>query len=946
MPIGTEGPDSLNGTGGPDLLQGFGGDDGLLGLAGNDTLQGDDGNDTFQGASGNDRLDGGNGNDRFDEGPWDFGNDLTLGGAGDDTFLGANGRDTLNGGAGNDLFIIEYQKTDVVLATAGAGQDEFRFGHMASLLQPSPGAAQYVVTDFSVADDRIDLDGLLVKSSEVGAYEGGNPFGTGGVLRWLFDAATGDSRLQSDVDGAGSSRTWQTVITLRDVDWHDLTAANFVGGVNPGGGSVSGQNLSGTSNPDSIAGGFFNDTISGGEGDDTLLGSSGDDVIDGGGGNDLIVGGPGKDTLAGGAGDDTFDVSSANQGAVATGGTGRDVYVVATTPFDSSRNYKVTDFDTGPEGDLIDVDELINQSASPHSSDDYHFEGGNPFDPEAPFLKFVQSGAHLVLQWDRDGPDGTDHAWRNVLTLLNTQKSEITASHIVHGLPLDGSAPDGLAATGTESAETLEGGYGDDTLEALGGGDYVIAYLGDDSINAGGGDDTIDGGLGNDTMHGGDGDDRFGPSGVDMQYAAKMLGDDEIHGGAGQDFLDDNYGDNLLDGGDGDDFLSAHAGDFGATTLVGGAGRDNILLFGDAINSGFRMADFAAGAGGDLFEVDVLLGKSIGLDEGNPFSLGYLKFVAVGTDTLLRWDRDGAAGTQYTLKTQLRLVGIAPGEITSDNFVGQHVIGTSGNDDLFAGLGNDTVEAFAGNDTLDGSLGADTLEGGAGDDLYFVDHVDDECVETSNLAGALLLPGEPGSGPALAGVAGITDTVIAAVNYSLASFEFVENLTLTGSARQATGNVLANVIKGNSRANTLTGGDGNDRLDGSSGNDTLDGGGHNDRLVGGTGNDVLIWGAGDRFDGGAGTDTLKITTGNVDLPDGLIKNVEIIDLRGGESSTLTITKADVLAISPIDMLRVLGDAGDAIDTSGFTASGGPVNGFQTYRSGTATLLVHTDINVS
>jgi len=186
--------------------------------------------------------------------------------------------------------------------------------------------------------------------------------------------------------------------------------------------------------------------------------------------------------------------------------------------------------------------------------------------------------------------------------------------------------------------------------------------------------------------------------------------------------------------------------------------------------------------------------------------------------------------------------------------------------------------------------------------------------------------------------------VQAAVDFALANF--VENLTLTGSARNGTSNAFANVMKGNSRANTLTGGDGNDRLDGSSGNDTLDGGGHNDRLIGGTGNDTLVWSEGvDTLDGGSGTDTVKITIGNVDLPGDRIRNVEIIDLRGGDVSTLTLTRADVLAISPTDVLRVLGDGGDAIDTSNFTASGAPVDGFRTYRSGTATLLVETDVGL-
>jgi Ca2+-binding RTX toxin-like protein len=350
------------------------------------------------------------------------------------------------------------------------------------------------------------------------------------------------------------------------------------------------------------------------------------------------------------------------------------------------------------------------------------------------------------------------------------------------------------------------------------------------------------------------------------------------------------------------------------------------------------MEDFEAGPGGDLLEVDTLLGKSIGPD-GNPFTLGYLKLVASGEDTLIRWDRDGSAGTKFTLKTQLRLLGLSPGEITSDNFVGQLVIGTEGRDDLIGGIGNDTVQGLGGNDTLNGSLGADTLEGGIGNDLYFVDNAGDQVIEEDNV-GALVL----GGGRAGLAAGSITDSVRAAVDYALTNY--VENLTLTGAALNGTGNELANVIKGNTRNNTLLGGDGNDRLDGSSGKDTLDGGGDDDRLTGGTGDDTLVWSSGnDTFDGGGGTDALRITAGNVDLPGGArIVNVEIVDLSGGESSTLTVTKSDVLAMSPTDILKVVGDSGDVVDVSGLVRNGS-LNGFMRYTGGGATLLIEPELTV-
>jgi hypothetical protein len=214
-------------------------------------------------------------------------------------------------------------------------------------------------------------------------------------------------------------------------------------------------------------------------------------------------------------------------------------------------------------------------------------------------------------------------------------------------------------------------------------------------------------------------------------------------------------------------------------------------------------------------------------------------------------------------------------------------------------------------------------------------------IETSNsaAAGALLLPGDSG-GPVLA-VAGVIDTVISAVNYSIATLQFVENLTLANSAARATGNALANKLVGN---------DGNDTLNGGGGNDTLDGKAASDRLIGGTGNDTLVWGVGDTVDGGSGSDTLKHMTGDLDLTalaNTQIRNVETINMTGGGNNALTLDMQDVLDISSTtDTLRVLGNTGDVVNALGFVAQGAASSGFRTYTNGAATLLVDTDVTVS
>ncbi len=100
---------------------------------------------------------------------------------------------------------------------------------------------------------------------------------------------------------------------------------------------------------------------------------------------------------------------------------------------------------------------------------------------------------------------------------------------------------------GTESAETINAGLGND---------FVYAAGGDDTIFGGSGHDTLLGGDGNDTIDGGDG--------VDW-----------LLGGAGNDQLFGSLGNDRLDGGEGNDVLN---GGRGADVMTGGAGVDRFVV--------------------------------------------------------------------------------------------------------------------------------------------------------------------------------------------------------------------------------------------------------------------------------------------------------------------------------------------------------------------------------
>ena len=107
-------------------------------------------------------------------------------------------------------------------------------------------------------------------------------------------------------------------------------------------------------------------------------------------------------------------------------------------------------------------------------------------------------------------------------------------------------------------------------------------------------------------------------------------------------------------------------------------------------------------------------------------------------------------------------------------------------------------------------------------DTYIVDDPGDTAVEN------------PGAG---------IDLVVSGVTFTLGAD--VENLMLTGTAADGTGNDLANFLTGNDVDNILSGLAGNDTIRGAGGNDSLFGGLGDDRLNGAAGADAAHGGAGD-----------------------------------------------------------------------------------------------------
>ena len=171
---------------------------------------------------------------------------------------------------------------------------------------------------------------------------------------------------------------------------------------------------------------------------------------------------------------------------------------------------------------------------------------------------------------------------------------------------------------------------------------------------------------------------------------------------------------------------------------------------------------------------------------------------------------------------------------------------------------------------------------------------------------------------------------------------------------------------------TTTGTTGNDAaLTGTSAANILRGLAGADTLIGGGGADVLLGGGGDdvlriadttfvRVDGGAGTDTLQLTTTGQSLDlrtvgNDKIRNIERISLTGAGANTLTLGYDDVLALLSHTgtgaKLRIDGEAGDTVilragifgDAYGGWLPGATAGGYTTYTMGNRSVEVATAI---
>lgn len=758
---------------------------------------------------------------------------------------GKGGSDFYRGGRGNETFVISsLDSTDHVqiagidknqLATIGYDWLDVRaVGMNSSQLTGNATRDGLDLVINATSGGSVRINDFFLQSSIYDTYAklyGGEPLGSVNSLEtYRFWQILSESAFKSGL-GIDYSRVIDGVrFSDRSMTYAEI-AALFP---NPGAPTEGDDIIYGDQNPanyaDIIDGKGGNDIIYGLTDNDLLIGNIGNDVLYGAEGSDLLIGGEGVDTLLGGVGDDYYQVDNSADVVIEMSGEGHDM-VTASVSYTLTANVEELQLDdvgningTGNELDNIISGNIGNNVLDGGSGADIMIgDAGND-------TYIVDNSGDSATEADNSGTD---------LVLASVSYS---LSNAIENLTLTGTG--NTAGTGNALNNVITGNSGNNTLDG------------------GAGNDTLGGGLGNDTyyVNGGDTLVELTGEGTDTVFSTTTY------------TLGANLENLSLQGtgtinGIGNTLNNVLIGNSGKNSLAGGSGNDTL-------DGGAGIDTLNGGTGNDVFIVDTLTDVLVELAGG-------------GTD-------DVRASLSYTLGSYLEnLVLTGSGNLngtgnTANNRItgttGNNILdgGTAGNDTLVGGLGNDTyvinggdtitelagegtdlvnssvsytlltnlenltltgtdatngtgntvanvLTGNSGNNTLDGKAGADTMAGGLGDDTYVVDNIGDVISEAS------------GQG---------VDLVRSSISYTLGAN--LDNLVLTGSAANGTGNTGDNLLTGNAIGNRLTAG---------AGNDTLDGGLGNDNLSGGAGNDTYLFNRGGGNDIATDSDT---TAGNHD----------------------------------------------------------------------------------
>ena len=755
-----------------------------------------------------------------------------------------------------------------------------------------------------------------------------------------------------DANGELAVKVYNTNLGVNSVNPYRYTVLRDLIGTDSGetltAGTMS-EYLEGKGGNDSLVGSNRSDYLSGGMGDDTLLGSVGNDTLIGGdGSNDkdiAVFTGRFSDysinvsttRSQNPAQDVWWQISNVNTGEIDY------VKGVETLRF-ADRDYVVDDYDTFSGTDIqsqtsfAHMGELIDGRFTNLNDDDWiAFDFGRGVVDKNTTLKVtvtIRDNAVYDKSLSFQNATGyqlqfTDLADNSKKTSFDLNGFSGTREYLIKGIQWGPNA-EGGAFGGNTSFLVMDAGWGydpnysdpsqgaysitisrsragtagDDVLTTDGAteqtkADEVAGLGGNDKITGTDRDEVFDGGAGNDTINAGTGNDRLkGGTGSDALYGE--AGNDSFQV-SGETTIDD-----LFDGGLGTDTLSISndvnltAATFNSVEILEGTGQR--VTVSSAQLAGFTTAnnvifsgsnqDFSTLGGSYILEGTVgddVLKAGAGDNVIRPFVGNNTVVGGGGNDTVI-WER--GQGTNWDM--QYRAEQVISSAINGSNYIIQG--------SYAGGDGADTLK-FVFNNQLINILNRWQWESERpGTELpYGID------LSQATIQGFESINVTRGS-YTYSGVTynyGPSSFYLTASQYAgftnLSGGNFVVKgggtvnlnaVSLTNGATVSVSGDDAYTLTGTASADVLSTFGGNDTIVAGDGKDTISGGAGQDSINAGSGDDVIIISGKssviDVIDGGAGTDTLRITGSDVDLSNATLNGIEKLEAN---SASLALTQA-------------------------------------------------------
>ncbi|MBL1242199.1 MAG: hypothetical protein COB13_010145, partial [OCS116 cluster bacterium] len=635
------------------------------------------------------------------------------------------------------------------------------------------------------------------------------------------------------------------------------------------------ENITGSSNNDTIKGSGSDNILIGGAGRDKLYGQAGDDVLEGGSGTDILQGGAGGDMIDGGSGSDTAIYSDSN--AAVNINLNTDTYSGGYAEGDDLDN--IEHIEGSNYADILTGNAGNNELFGGGGNDTINGMAGNDKVSGAGGDDLLDGGAGDDILYGGDDNDnlvgGAGADQNNGGAGIDQVDYSASAAAVQVDLGNSSAVATGGDAEGDVliDIENLIGSDFDDTIKASIEANVIDGGDGVDTVSYANSSAVINVNLATNTHSGGSAE------GDSLLNIERIIGSDlgsgdiiragvsatYIDGGQGTDQLFGNVGDDTLIGGANGDVLWGGAG---ADVLSGDSGWDTVSYTGS--DAGVTV-DLLAGTGlGGHAQGDVLSGFEvvIGSDHddvitgttgsntlygglGNDVLVGGLgssdRLYGDGGIDTVDYSASNAAVT-VDLLNNLQSGGHASGDLLYDI---ENVTGSNFNDYLYGDAGVNVITGGLGNDYIRTGLGADTVDGGDGYDI--VQYWRSGVGVTVNMQTGVNTGGD---------AAGDVLTNIEEIQGS--KYDDILTASNTGSTlRGKDGHDILNggssidILAGGDGDDTLVGNEGNDNLAGNNGADNLDGGIGDDTLAGGSGADILIGGVGaDNLDGGSEVDTL------------------------------------------------------------------------------------------